>query len=157
MTPRRATTAVPTASSRASRHEKAGRRRERGGRNLLSRAFTLIELLVVMAIIATLLSIAAPRYFDHLDRAREATLRQSLEVMRDAIDKYHADTGKWPENIETLVDKRYLRKVPVDPITGSGETWLLVEPPSDDDGRGVWDVHSGSEETAKDGTRYAEW
>ncbi len=148
---------VAADSGRKCRREKVGRRRDRAGCNALSRAFTLIELLVVMAIIATLLSIAAPRYFEHIDRAREATLRQSLEVMRDAIDKYHADTGKWPENIETLVSKRYLRKVPVDPITGSGETWLLVEPPSGDDGEGVWDVHSGSEDTAKDGTRYAEW
>lgn len=156
MTDRRATV-VSTDSCRERRREKAGRHGNGRGRSALSRAFTLIELLVVMAIIATLLSIAAPRYFDHLDRAREATLRQSLEVMRDAIDKYHADTGKWPESIETLVGKRYLRKMPVDPITGSGETWLLVEPPSNDDGGGVWDVHSGSEETAKDGTRYAEW
>lgn len=148
---------LATGSSRDCGREKVDHRRALAGRNVLSRAFTLIELLVVMAIIATLLSIAAPRYFDHLDRAREATLRQSLEVMRDAIDKYHADTGKWPENIEALVSKRYLRKVPVDPMTGSGETWLLVEPPSGDDGGGVWDVHSGSEDTAKDGTRYAEW
>jgi len=156
MTERRAAV-FATGSIRDHCQEKTVRRHDRAGRNVLSRAFTLIELLVVMAIIATLLSIAAPRYFDHLDRAREATLRQSLEVMRDAIDKYHADTGKWPESIEALVGKRYLRKVPVDPITGSGDTWLLVEPPSDHDGGGVWDVHSGSEETAKDGTRYVEW
>ena len=119
------------------------------------RAFTLIELLVVMAVIATLLSIAAPRYFDHLDRTREATLRQSLAVMRDAIDKYRADTGKWPENVETLVDKRYLRKVPVDPITERDDTWLPVAPPDDDDG--MWDVRSGAEGTSKDGSAYADW
>ena len=67
-----------------------------------ARGFTLIELLVVMAIVATLLSIAAPRYFDHLDRARENTLRQSLTVMRDAIDKYRADTGRYPEDLQEL-------------------------------------------------------
>lgn len=119
-------------------------------------AFTLIELLVVMAVIATLLSIAAPRYFDHLDRTREASLRQSLGVMRDAIDKYRADTGKWPENVEALVDKRYLRKVPVDPITERDDTWLPVVPP-DDDGDGMWDVRSGAEGVSKDGSAYADW
>jgi general secretion pathway protein G len=120
--------------------------------------FTLIELLVVMAILATLLSIAAPRYFEHLDRAREATLRQSLGVVRDAIDKFHADTGTWPEDLDALVAKRYLRKVPIDPITERSDTWLPVAPPADDSkGEGMWDIHSGAEGTAKDGSLYAEW
>ena len=124
--------------------------RKRGG------GFTLIELLVVMAIVATLLAIAAPRYFDHVDRAREATLRQSLSVMRDAIDKYRADTGKWPETLDTLVEKRYLRKVPVDPLTERPDTWQLEAAPADS-GDGMWDVHSGADGTATDGTPYAEW
>jgi len=127
----------------------------RSGRVFL-RAFTLIELLVVLAIIATLLSIAAPRYFEHLDRTRETTLRQSLGVMRDALDKYRADTGKWPEDLDTLVSKRYLRKVPIDPITERSDTWQPVAPPTVD-GEGVSDVHSGAEGVAKDGTRYADW
>jgi general secretion pathway protein G len=118
--------------------------------------FTLIELLVVMAIVATLLSIAAPRYFEHLDRSREATLRQSLNVMRDAIDKYKADTGKWPDSLDTLVSKRYLRKVPIDPLTDSADTWKPETAPAES-GEGVWDVHSGADGTSKDGTPYAEW
>ena len=88
----------------------------------LRRGFTLIELLVVMAIIATLLSIAAPRYFGQVDTAREKALLQSLEVMRDSIDKFRADTGKYPATLTELVEKRYLRKLPVDPITESAET-----------------------------------
>lgn len=120
------------------------------------RGFTLIELLVVMAIVATLLSIAAPRYFDHIDRSREATLQQSLNVMRDAIDKFRADTGIYPEDLDALVKKRYLRKVPVDPLTERADTWQIVPPPDGNDD-GVWDVRSGAEGRAKDGTRYADW
>ena len=118
--------------------------------------FTLIELLVVLAIIATLMSIAAPRYFEHLDRSREASLRQTLSVVRDAIDRYHSDIGKWPPDLDTLVTKRYLRKQPVDPLTERSDSWLLVPPPGEDEA-GVWDLHSGAEGTAKDGTRFAEW
>lgn len=120
------------------------------------RAFTLIELLVVMAIVAILLTIAGPRYFDHLDRAREATLQQSLAVMRDAIDKYRADTGTYPRDIEELVARRYLRAVPKDPITDSTETWQIVPPPTAGE-TGMWDVRSGAPGTASDGTRYADW
>ena len=102
-------------------------RRGRGG-------FTLIELLVVMAIVATLLSIAAPRYFDHLDRTRETTLHQSLTVMRDAIDKFRADTGTYPRDLDELVSRRYLRAVPVDPITDAASTWQIVPPRAGDEG-----------------------
>jgi len=125
------------------------------------RGFTLIELLVVMAIIATLLSIAAPRYFDHVDRARENSLRQSLAVMRDAIDKYRADTGRYPESLETLVERRYLRAMPKDPITEDSRNWRLLPPPAGaaegGEGGGVWDVRSGAPGTARDGTPYADW
>ncbi|QTQ35349.1 Putative type II secretion system protein G [Aromatoleum petrolei] len=124
-------------------------------RGILS-GFTLIELLVVLAIIATLMSIAAPRYFEHLDRSREASLRQTLSVVRDAIDRYHADIGKWPPDLDTLVTKRYLRKLPVDPITERNDSWLLVAAPGEEEA-GVWDLHSGAEGTAKDGTSLAEW
>lgn len=117
--------------------------------------FTLVELLVVMAIIATLLSIVAPRYFHTLDRSKETVLRQDLNIIRDAIDKFYGDTGAYPENLEELVEKRYLRSVPVDPLTGSAETWVPVPP----DGRaeGLYDIRSGSSEQAKDGTLYGEW
>ena len=122
----------------------------------LRRGFTLIELLVVMAIIATLLSIAAPRYFGQVDVAREKALLQSLEVMRDAIDKFRADTGKYPATLSELVEKRYLRKLPVDPITESAETWELVPPP-DPNESGVWDVRSGARGSGRDGRPFAEW
>lgn len=121
------------------------------------RGFTLIELLVVMAVIATLLTIAVPRYFQHLDRAREASLRESLAVMRDALDKYRADTGKYPETLEDLVTKRYLRKVPSDPITESTETWVLVPPPDEPGQRRVWDVRSGAEGQGMNGSDYSTW
>ena len=122
----------------------------------LRRGFTLIELLVVMAIIATLLSIAAPRYFGQVDVAREKALLQSLEVMRDSIDKFRADTGKYPATLTELVEKRYLRKLPVDPITESAETWELV-PPADPNESGVWDVRSGARGSGRDGRPFAEW
>ena len=117
--------------------------------------FTLIELLVVMAIIATLLSIVAPRYFNSLERSKEAVLRQDLSIMRDAIDKFYSDTGNYPSQLTELVEKRYLRTVPVDPLTESATTWVAVPPPSGVGG--VYDVRSGSPEQAKDGTFYEAW
>ena len=82
-----------------------------------SRGFTLIELLVVMAIIATLLTLAVPRYFHSTDRAKEAVLKQNLAQMRDSIDKYYGDRGRYPDALEELVSKKYLRKIPPDPMT----------------------------------------
>ena len=125
--------------------------------NRLHRGFTLIELMVVMAIIAVLLTIAAPRYFQHLDRAREATLRQTLAVVRDAIDKFHGDTSGYPESIEELVTRRYLRATPVDPITGSTQTWVLLPPPPANGSGKVWDLRSGAEGNGGNGTPYADW
>jgi len=119
--------------------------------------FTLIELLVVLAIIATLLTIAAPRYFVSLERAREAALRQTLFVMRDAIDKYHGDTGRYPASLEALVDKRYLRKLPPDPLTESADTWIALPPPPGAADGGVYDVKSGAPGVGADGSAYADW
>ncbi|UCV17966.1 type II secretion system protein [Ferribacterium limneticum] len=125
--------------------------------NSRKKGFTLIELLVVMSVIATLLTIAVPRYFQHLDRAREASLRESLAVMRDAVDKYRGDTGRYPETIEELVTKRYLRKVPPDPITESTETWVIVPPPDEPGQRKVWDIRSGAEGQGLNGSDYSTW
>jgi general secretion pathway protein G len=122
-----------------------------------SRGFTLIELLVVMVVIATLLTIAAPRYFQHLDRAREASLRESLAVMRDALDKYRGDTGRYPESLDELVAKRYLRRVPPDPITESTDTWVSVPPPDEPGQRKLWDIRSGAEGQGLDGSDYSTW
>lgn len=121
------------------------------------RGFTLIELLVVMSVIATLLTIAVPRYFQHLDRAREASLRESLAVMRDALDKYRGDTGRYPETLDELVTRRYLRRVPPDPMTESTETWVVVPPPDEPGQRKVWDVRSGAEGQGKNGSDYSTW
>ena len=118
----------------------------------MRRGFTLIELLVVMAIIATLLTIASPRYFAHLDRAREAALRETLFVVRDAIDKFHADTGRYPAELDELVNRRYLRKLPVDPLSESSDTWTIVPPPGELGG--VSDVRSGA---GGDEKPYAQW
>ena len=108
-----------------------------------------------MSIIATLLMIAMPRYFQSLERAREATLAQDLAVMRDAIDKFSGDTGRYPESPEELVAQQYLRAVPVDPITRSAETWQFVRSTNPDE-TGIRDVHSGADGTARSGIPYAQ-
>jgi general secretion pathway protein G len=120
--------------------------------------FTLIELIVVFAILALLVSIAVPRYFQHVERAKEATLKQDLNVMRDAIDKFFADKGRYPDSLEDLVQERYVRLVPVDPITESATTWQTVPPPPEGGTKGeVYDVKSGADGTAADGSKYADW
>ena len=121
-----------------------------------SRGFTLIELVVVMAIIALLLTFALPRYFDGLERAREAALKQDLKTMRDAVEQFYADRGSYPNTLEELVTSRYLRAIPADPITESTETWVVMPPPETGKGA-VYDVHSGAEGQAHDGSAYAEW
>lgn len=118
--------------------------------------FTLIELLVVMAIIATLLSIVAPRYFNSLEKAKEAVLRQDLGIMRNAIDQFYSDSGKYPIDLMELVDKRYLRRIPIDPLTESDQTWIEV-PPDNEEETGVYDVRSGYSGRASDGSFYEEW
>jgi general secretion pathway protein G len=108
-----------------------------------------------MAIIATLLSIVAPKYFNSLNHSKETVLRQDLNIMRDAIDKFNSDIGKYPEDLAELVEKRYLRAIPVDPVTESAATWIAV--PAPNAVGGIYDVHSGSSEQAKDGTLYESW
>jgi len=120
------------------------------------RGFTLIELLVVMAVIAALLAVAAPRYFNSVDRSREVALRQNLATLRDAIDKFRADTGQYPETLDALVEKKYLRAVPVDPQTDSDATWLLLPPPGAGK-TGVYDVKSGAAGQARDGSAFGNW
>ena len=120
------------------------------------RAFTLIELLVVMTIVAILLTIAMPRYFSGVDQSREVALRHNLAALRDAIDKHHADTGIYPNSLESLVEKRYLKTIPVDPITESPQTWQLVAPVPPAKGE-VADVFSGAAGVGRDGTEYRRW
>ena len=123
--------------------------------NIRKKGFTLVELLVVLAIIATLLTLAVPRYFQHVERSREAVLRENLATLRDAIEQYHADKGTWPGSLQTLAEARYLRSVPQDPITESDETWLPVSPP--EGGPGVYDVRSGAQGKSTDGQSYGDW
>ena len=121
------------------------------------RGFTLIEVLVVLAIIATLLSLVAPRYFDTISRAQETSLKHDLATMRDAIDKYYADNAAYPDTLEDLVQGKYLRGIPEDPITKSTQTWTFIAPADPETKGAIYDIRSGSVETAEDGTAYADW
>jgi len=120
--------------------------------------FTLIELIVVMAIVALLASIAAPHYFNSLQKSRETALLQSLTTMRDAIDQFAADKGYYPESLTELAVARYIREVPEDPLTASRETWVELPPPTDMQASGrVWDVRSGANGHSVDGRLYGDW
>jgi general secretion pathway protein G len=118
--------------------------------------FTLVELLVVIAIIATLLTLAVPRYFSSVEKSKEVVLKENLVMMRDSLQKYYSDKGKYPEKLEDLAKDRYLRRIPLDPITDSDATWIVV-PPQDAAKGGVYDVQSGAPGRALDGTAYSEW
>ena len=121
------------------------------------RGFTLIELLIVLAIVGTLLVIAVPSYFASLDNAKETSLKQSLSVMRSAIDRYKGDVGKYPDSLQELVTAKYLRSIPVDPITGVSDQWVITTTAEPGQPSGVSDVHSGAPGNGKDGTAYASW
>src|SRR5947208_16312393 len=113
--------------------------------------FTLIELLVVMMIIGTLLSIAVPRYFRTLAHARETVLRQDLSILREAIDKYYADLGQYPETLPALAEKHYVRSLPIDPFTKPADSWTVV-PSEDPQHPGRRGRHTGPAGSAPDGT-----
>ena len=125
------------------------------------RGFTMIELLVVVSLIVILATMGMTQYRASVVHAREATLKEDLFRMRDAIDQYYADKGQWPSTLDSLVSDGYMRKVPDDPFTKNNSSWVTV--PSEPDPNnptaepGVYDVKSGSEMTALDGTKYAEW
>jgi general secretion pathway protein G len=123
---------------------------------MAQRGFTIIELLVVLAVIGLLLSIAAPRYVQHVDTAREVVLKQDLQQIRLAIDKFHADQSRYPATLDELVVKRYLRAIPEDPITGNATSWTTVAPEGGGT-PGVFDVHSGAKGDSRDGSTYAAW
>ena len=123
---------------------------------MVKRGFTLIELLVVLAVVGTLLTLALPRYFGSIDKSKEAVLKENLYQMREAIARYQADTGRYPESLDALATDKYLRKVPLDPVTESAATWIIV-PPEDPQKSGVYDVRSGAPGKGRDGTEYAQW
>jgi general secretion pathway protein G len=118
--------------------------------------FTLIELIVVMVIVALLVAIAAPRYFGSLQKSKETALRQTLAVTREALDKFYGDNGKYPDSLDTLIAKHYLRALPVDPMTGSSSSWTVV-PPDDPEKGQVYDIHSGADGAGRDGKPFREW
>ncbi|MCU0762131.1 MAG: type II secretion system GspH family protein [Hydrogenophaga sp.] len=120
------------------------------------RGFTLIELLVVLAVLAILASMVAPMYMDRVEDAREAVLKQNLAGLRQAIDQYYRDKGRYPGNLNALVEDRYIRSIPVDPVTQSDTTWVAV-PPSPGVANAVFDVKSGATGKARDGTEFAQW
>ncbi len=119
--------------------------------------FTLIELMVVLAVIALLLSVAVPRYFHSVNLARESVLRANLAATRDALDKYFGDTGSYPDSLEQLVQSRYLRALPVDPITESVTTWSVIAPAQPERAGAVFDLRSGASGKASDGSNYSDW
>jgi general secretion pathway protein G len=123
--------------------------------------FTLIELMIVMAVIAVLMSIALPIYTRSIQRSKESVLKNNLFTLRTVIDEYTYDKQKAPQTLQDLVSDGYLRQVPIDPITGSNESWKLI---MEDQGNtvnqsqpGIFDVRSGSDLTSLEGTPYAEW
>jgi general secretion pathway protein G len=117
--------------------------------------FTLIEILVVLAIVALLLTISLPRYFDGVDNAKERVLVENLRTTRDAIDKFFADTGRYPESLQELAKKKYLRDLPFDPMVESRDRWTLIPPSMDLHGR-VYDLRSSAEGKSRDGKPFEE-
>jgi general secretion pathway protein G len=128
---------------------------------LRSRGFTLIEMLIVMTLIVVLASVGMIAYQTSVQRGREAVLKEDLFRMRDAIDQYYADKGKYPTDLNELVASSYLRRIPTDPITRSSETWQAIPAEPDPNNPtaepGVYDVKSGAETTAIDGSKYSDW
>jgi general secretion pathway protein G len=121
-----------------------------------NRGFTLIELLVVLGIVALLLTLAVPRFFPSVDRTKETILAENLRTTRAVIDQFHADTGRYPESLEQLVDKKYLPRLPFDPVADSDASWIVV-PPEDLSRGNVYDIRSGAEGKGHNGKPYSEW
>ena len=121
-----------------------------------TRGFTLIELLVVLAIVATLLTLAAPQYFSSVDRAKDTVLKENIATLRDAIDKFYGDTGKYPETLDALVQKRYLKSLPLDPVTDKRDSWVTIQA-SGQGQSGIADVQSGAAGKDADGVPYKDY
>ncbi|MET0267784.1 MAG: type II secretion system protein [Duganella sp.] len=121
-----------------------------------TKGFTLIELLVVLGIVALLLTLAVPRYFPSVDKSKEVVLSDNLRNVRSLIEQFYGDTGRYPDSLEQLVEKKYLRALPIDPVTGSDSTWIIIAPA--DGLRGsVYDIKSGAPGNDRSGKPYADW
>ena len=121
-----------------------------------ARGFTLIELLVVLGIVALMLTLAVPRYFPSVDKSKEVVLADNLRNLRGLIDQYYGDTGRYPDSLDQLVEKKYLRALPRDPVTDSDSTWIIV-PPEDGLKGNVYDIRSGAPGNDRSGKPYADW
>ena len=143
----------PIAAQFATRNSKCRASSQRG--------FTLVELLVVIALISILAAMAVVQHRNSVQRTQEATLKTNLFRMRDAIDQYYADKGKYPSSLDTLVSEQYIRRIPVDPFTNSADSWQTVpaepDPANPSAEPGIYDVKSGAQGTALDGTTFADW
>jgi general secretion pathway protein G len=147
----------PVLRSRARLASPHGERNEPSGQS----GWTMIELLIVLSIIMILSALSLTAYRNSVTLAKEAVLRSDLMMMREAIDQYYADKGKYPDSLQSLVSDSYLRALPKDPFTNSSESWQTVEaepqPGSNTAEPGVYDIKSGADGTAIDGTRFSEW
>ena len=125
------------------------------------RGFTLIELMIVMAIIAVLMSIAVPIYTRSIIRAKESVLKNNLLTLRTVVDEYTYDKQKAPQTLQDLIDQGYLRQIPVDPMTGTADSWKIIMEDAQSSVNqtepGIFDVRSGSDKTSSEGTPYADW
>lgn len=120
------------------------------------KGFTLIELLVVLGIVALMLTLAVPRYFPSIDKSKEVVLADNLRNVRQVLDQYYGDTGRYPDSLEQLVEKRYLRALPYDPITESDASWIIV-PPEDTTKGSIYNIRSGAAGNDRSGRPYADW
>jgi general secretion pathway protein G len=121
-----------------------------------NKGFTLIELLVVLGIVALMLTLAVPRYFPSVDKSKEVVLADNLRNLRGLIDQYYGDTGRYPDSLDQLVEKKYLRALPRDPVTDSDTTWIII-PPEDSLKGSVYDIKSGAPGNDRSGKPYADW
>ena len=118
--------------------------------------FTLIELLVVLAIISLMLTLAAPRYFHSLDVSKETILMENLRTVRETLDKFYGDNGRYPDSLDELVERHYLRNLPFDPMTEGFDTWVFIPPGNGKAGK-IYDLKSGADGVAQDGRALREF
>lgn len=128
------------------------------GNNLNKKTgFTIIELLIVLAIIGMLASLVVPRYFKSLDSSKEVALRHDLDKMRGAISSFYSDQSRYPSGLEELVERGYLKSIPIDPINERSDLWILIPPPTESHLDGVYDIKSGATGEAMDGKPYSDF